>query len=109
MDNNTAKNFIRELRELNDSNRKRVVALRSFVMGIFQALGATIGFALVIILAGALTRLAGGIPIVSSILKETKLDVIIQNQLELIEKQQEQELSKPSPTPTPTISPTPNK
>jgi hypothetical protein len=95
------------MQRANSYNEMPQLMIRSFIAGIIQALGATIGFALVLVILAALVNVGGGIPIVSNILKETNLDVIIQNQLQKI--QQEQTITStpiPSNTPALTISPT---
>lgn len=77
-------------------------------MGIFQAVGATLGFAIFIIIASAIIRTAGEVPVLSDILRETKLDQLIENQLKILERQEDQNNVSPTPTVTPstTIKPT---
>lgn len=84
------------------------VIIRGCVLGIFQAVGATLGFAIFIIIASAIIRTAGEVPVLSDILRETKLDQLIENQLKILERQEDQNNVSPTPTVTPstTIKPT---
>lgn len=89
----------------NAYNKTYNVILRGFVSGIFTALGATIGFALFMFLAGWVISVTGDIPLISTILRETKLDILIEKQLKLLEDVKDSPQT-PSPSPTPTPSPT---
>ena len=53
--------------------------------GIFSALGATVGLALLLFSAAKIMDGVSAVPVLNKILKETKLDVIIDHQLQQIE------------------------
>lgn len=93
------KKLNRNLREQNKYYKRSQVVLRSLAAGIFTAIGATIGFGLVIIVLASFVRTISAVPIIDDILKQTKLDQLIEYQLQQIE-------SNPSVSPTP--SPTKN-
>lgn len=69
------------------------VVLRGFTTGLFSALGATIGFAFLVFLLARIISSISFIPYLDTFLESTKLDTLIDYQLEQIEK--------PDPTPTP--------
>lgn len=68
-------------------NRLDQVALRGCVIGIFTAIGTTIGFALFIIIAAQFVTQFKGIPLLDAILEQTKIDVLIENQLNKLEQE----------------------
>jgi hypothetical protein len=86
----------RALAQQNSYYRRGSVILRSLSTGIFTALGTTIGFFLVVIVLASFIRTFSAVPVIQDILRETKLDKIIEYQLSLIDKQ------SPTPTPSPT-------
>lgn len=75
---------------------------RAFITGVFTALGATVGFALLIFFVSKIITSFSGIPFIEKFLEQTKLDKIIDYQLQQIEKRQD----TPTPTAIPTIAPT---
>jgi len=83
-------NDIRELtRAIKRQNRLLAIdqsILRGCILGIFYALGTTVGFAVTIVFLAYIINIGGGIPIISNILEETGLAKIIQYQLDEIEK-----------------------
>ncbi|MCA9379345.1 hypothetical protein KC640_02865 [Candidatus Dojkabacteria bacterium] len=68
-------------------NRLDQIALRGCLIGIFTAIGTTIGFALFIIIASQFVTQFKEIPLLDSILEQTKLDVLIENQLNKLEQE----------------------
>jgi len=76
----------RYMRRIADSNRMHNVIVRGLFTGIFTAIGTTIGFALLIFLAAALVSNVKNVPILDSFLQQTKLDVLIEDQLSKIQK-----------------------
>ena len=77
----------------NDKLATKQVILRGFTNGLFSALGATVGFALLIFIIAKILSSISFIPYIDTILQSTKLDTLIEYQLEQIEN--------PDPTPTP--------
>jgi hypothetical protein len=73
------------LKALNDSNKLKEVTIRGLVNGISSGIGATIGLAIVIFLITQLVRQFSYLPYVEQFLKDTKLDKIIQYQVQIIE------------------------
>lgn len=72
---------LKYMRSIARSNRTDQVVLRGCMMGIFSAIGTTVGFALLLVL---LTGLLAGVkdwPVVDQILAQTKLDTLIENQI----------------------------
>lgn len=62
------------------------IMLRSLMTGLFTAVGATVGFALVLLLSARVISTIRDFPIIDVVLKETKLDILIEKQLELFEE-----------------------
>jgi len=82
-----------ELKELNNNiiaqnnyYTFRQIFLRSLVTGLFTALGATIGFAIVILFLASFLNTISGIPFVEDILEQTGIQTIINHQLEQIDQ-----------------------
>jgi len=61
------------------------IILRAMTTGIFSALGATVGLALLLFSTAKIMDGVSAIPILNNLLKETKLDIIIDHQLQQIE------------------------
>jgi len=80
MQNETA-DILKYLKKIAKANRADQVILRGLLNGVFTALGATVGLALIGVIflnwVGGLKQ----IPFIDDILRQTKLDVIIENQL----------------------------
>lgn len=57
------------------------VIFRGFIIGLFTAIGATFGFALVLFFMSKLITGLKEVPLVDDILRQTKLDVLIETQL----------------------------
>ncbi len=66
------------------SNRWDQVIFRGCLMGVFTAVGTTIGFALLLIIAGQFVTTFKQLPLIDTFLAQTKLDVLIENQLQKI-------------------------
>ncbi|MFQ5492799.1 MAG: DUF5665 domain-containing protein [Candidatus Dojkabacteria bacterium] len=91
-----------EIRRLNHTMRKRnnyykrsQVIIRGLIQGIFTALGATIGFTLVILILASFIRTISAVPFINNILDQTGISRIIEYQLDEIEQ------VDTTPTPTP--------
>lgn len=63
------------------SNRWDQVILRGCLIGVFTAVGTTIGFALLLFIAGQFISSFKQVPLLDTILEQTKLDLLIENQL----------------------------
>jgi hypothetical protein len=73
------------MRAIADANKTHNVVLRGLLTGIFTAVGTTIGFALLILLAAGLISNVKNVPILHNFLQQTKLDVLIEDQLSKIQ------------------------
>lgn len=82
--NSTEKELNKYLKQLVKQNLKRNVALRGVINGIFTAIGTTIGFGLLIIIVAFLVSNLKQLPVVDSFLADTKLDLLIEYQLQKI-------------------------
>src|SRR5690349_2582621 len=69
------------LKRIADGNKKRYVIMRGLLYGVFTALGATLGFTLVLLISSKLITNLKQIPIINNFLTETKLEVLIEKQL----------------------------
>jgi hypothetical protein len=78
------------------SNRWDQVILRGCLIGVFTAVGTTIGFALLIIIAGQFVTTFKQIPLLDAFLAQTKLDVLIENQLQKISQTDQGQNPPPS-------------
>lgn len=74
------------------------VIVRGMLYGLFTAIGATLGFTLFLVGLATFLKGASAVPLLDRILEETKLDQIIEQQLNN---------SNPTPIPTATASPSP--
>ncbi len=95
------KEILKYLKRIAKANRADQVIMRGVLNGIFTALGATVGLALIGVIflnwVGGLKQ----IPFIDDILRQTKLDVIIENQLnELTNTETSTTSSAASSTPT---------
>ncbi|MBL8015048.1 MAG: hypothetical protein JNK26_02580 [Candidatus Doudnabacteria bacterium] len=63
------------------SNRWDQVIFRGCLIGVFTAVGTTIGFALLLLVAGQFVSTFKQVPLLDTILEQTKLDLLIENQL----------------------------
>lgn len=111
---NTLKQELRDLNKnlkaLSDTNRKRNVILRGLINGVFTAIGATLGFALFLsIFSGALKQ-AESVPFLDRLIKSSKIEPIVEQYLEELNKPTPKPTNTPVPTstpsPTPTLEPT---
>jgi hypothetical protein len=93
-----------QLVALNKSNRAREVFLRGVINGVASGIGATIGLAIVIFFLSQVFRQISAVPFIDQILKETKLDKVIQYQVQQVEKIG----TTPAPTTTGTVLQTTN-
>ncbi len=84
------KEFKKYIKRIADSNRKRNVILRGILSGIFTAIGATIGFGLLLFISSALVTNLKQVPIIDRLLTETKLDALIEKQLNEINNTENQ-------------------
>ncbi len=69
------------LKAIAEQYKFRKVIQRGLITGIFTAIGATIGFAIVLVVASKLLSGLKEVPFVDNILQQTKLDVIIESEL----------------------------
>jgi hypothetical protein len=94
------KEILKYLKRIAKANRADQIVIRGLLSGIFTALGATVGLAIIGVIflnwVGGLKQ----IPFIDDILRQTKLDVIIENQL----NQLTQTTSTTSTTSSATIS-----
>lgn len=72
------------LKSIARGNRWDQVMLRGCLIGVFTALGTTIGFALLIAFAAQFVGSFKQLPLIDTFLEQTKLDVLIENQLKKI-------------------------
>lgn len=73
------------LKRISDANKPQRIMVNGCINGIFISLGTTLGFTIVIVLAAALVSRIKTLPIIDEILKQTKLDTLINAQLKTIE------------------------
>lgn len=100
------------LRKLNGYNKKRNVMLRGLLNGIFTAIGATLGFALFLIIFSRILHGAERIPFLDELIEKTKLNQIIESNLPAITRPTVVPTATtrpsvtPQPLPTSTVAPT---
>jgi hypothetical protein len=105
-------NLNKNLRKLNSYNRKRNVIMRGLLNGIFTAIGATLGFALFLIIFSRILHGAERIPFLDELIEKTKLNQIIESNLPIISKPSvvptvtSRPSVTPKPLPTSTVAPT---
>lgn len=105
-------NLNKNLRKLNSYNRKRNVIMRGLLNGIFTAIGATLGFALFLIIFSRILHGAERIPFLDELIEKTKLNQIIESNLPIISRPSvaptttSRPSATPKPIPTGTIAPT---
>lgn len=75
---------IKKLNEINNS-KKQVIA-KALLNGLFTSLGATFGFAILVLLLGYIVDWVGGVPILSKVYEDSGLKTIIDYQLQQIDK-----------------------
>ncbi len=90
-------NLNTSLRKLNTYNRKRNVMMRGLLNGVFTAIGATLGFALFLIIFSRILHGAENIPVLDELIEKTRLYDIIESNLP--------SSTKPTSVPTPTVRP----
>lgn len=83
------------------SNRWDQVILRGCLTGTFVAVGTTIGFALLLLILGQFVSTFKQVPLLDTILEQTRLDVLIEKQLNQISEEEQGESVNPTPSPTP--------
>lgn len=95
--------FKKYIKRLVNINRKRNVAVRGLINGVFTAIGATLGFAIVLVISAQVLSSLRQVSIFDQFLSETKLDVLIESQLKQIQQQElQQEENTNDTTNTPT-------
>jgi hypothetical protein len=106
--------LVEELKKLNKAlnrqnvyYRRRNVILRAVATGVFTAIGTTIGFGLVILISASFLKTVSAVPFIDDILKQTKIDQLIERQLQQLETPTPTVTPTPTPTHTPIPSPTP--
>jgi hypothetical protein len=99
-------NLNKNLRKLNSYNRKRNVMMRGLLNGIFTAIGATLGFALFLIVFSRILHGAERIPFLDELIEKTKLNQIIESNLPIISKPSVVPTATPRPSATPKPIPT---
>lgn len=80
-----------EVAQMNSNSTFLKLALKGFINGIFSALGATIGFTLVIIFLAQAFKGADKVPLLDTVLQRTQIDKIIDYQLEQIQSNEDDE------------------
>lgn len=83
------------------SNRWDRVILRSLLIGTFVALGTTVGFALLLLFVSQFVGSFRQIPLLDTILEQTKLDLLIENQLKKLNETPSEEQDPDTETPQP--------
>lgn len=73
------------LKRIADSSKPRRIVINAIINGIFTALGATIGFALVVIFLAYFLASIKNLPIIDELIRRTKIDQLINNQLSKLE------------------------
>lgn len=86
MDTKTNQKIEEYLEILVKQNKPIEIAKRGILLGIFTSLGATIVFSLIILLSSRLINQINTLPIIQDILRETKLDVLIEKELRKLEQ-----------------------
>jgi hypothetical protein len=76
----------KNLKILNDSNKFKEVTIRGLVNGVSTGVGATIGLAIIIFLISRLLSQFSYLPLIDQFLKDTKLDKIIEYQVQQIDQ-----------------------
>ncbi len=84
----TDQEFKKYIKRLVNINRKRNVAFRGLINGVFTAIGATLGFAIVLVITAQLLSSLRQVSIIDQFLSETKLDVLIESQLKQIQQEE---------------------
>jgi hypothetical protein len=87
VDSDSIKQLTKAIKRQNRLLSPDQVILRGCVLGVCYALGATVGFAIVIAILASITSIIGEIPILSDILESTGIATIIEYQLNEIEEQ----------------------
>lgn len=86
------------------SNKWHQVILRGCLTGVFAALGTTIGFAILLLALGQFVSTFKQVPLLDTILEQTKLDVLIENQLNKINEPDKEEEEPTEENPIPTVT-----
>lgn len=73
------------LKRLSDASKPSRIVVNAIINGIFTALGATVGFALVVIFLAYFLSTLKNLPIIDQLIKETKIDQLINSQLQKLE------------------------
>lgn len=89
--------FKKYIKRLVNINRKRNVAVRGLINGVFTAIGATLGFAIVLVISAQVLSSLRQVSIFDQFLSETKLDVLIESQLKQIQQQELEQDENNSP------------
>jgi hypothetical protein len=78
-----------EISKLNENYQPKKLIVKSFVNGVFQAVGATFGFAIVVLILTQVFGLLGGVPVISNFLETSGIQKIIDNQVDKIDEEEE--------------------
>lgn len=94
------------LKMIANANKWHQVILRGCLTGVFTALGATVGFALLLFVAAQFVTSFKQIPLLDTFLEQTKLDVLIEQQLNKINQPEEtpDQGEKPDEEETPVVT-----
>lgn len=75
------------LKRIADASKPSRIVVNAIINGIFTALGATVGFALVVIFLAYFLSTIKNLPIIDQLIKETKIDQLINSQLQKLEEE----------------------
>lgn len=110
MDNDKLDRLNKNLEKYINAYQYKQVVARGFVNGIFSALGATIGFAIVVFILAQFINILGGVPFISNWIGDAALVQIIENTVQELEEQQHnQQTTTPEPTAEPIGTPIPTE
>lgn len=87
--------FRKYLKMIAYANKWHQVILRGCLTGIFAALGTTIGFAILLVALSQFVTTFKQVPLLDTILEQTKLDVLIEQQLNKINQPEQPTEEKP--------------
>jgi hypothetical protein len=80
---------IKKLNRINNSPWNRIK--NGFLAGVATTVGATFGFALIVILLGFISQALGSVPVISNLYEGSELQEIIDYQVQQIEERREQD------------------
>lgn len=91
------------LKRLAVYNRMDQIIIRGCITGMFTAIGVLLGTAVIIFIGTQLLSGLKEIPIIDAILEQTKLDVVIENEVRRLRQQNETETPNETEEPTETV------